>query len=193
MLPGQLVRRRDLHKGRRAMDSSLWAVDQAWPGHRRHAAGQARPGRRSAIPHPGAARPALSRPRSPPTAPVCPRVLDGLVPSALHTVEQHANNPTEADHGRLKARLRPTHGMKRQRSVRVLSRGTGLAAEPAPRPLRPRHGDSERPPAAPSSATSPSPSEPARHRDYAPVSQRDNATVPFTVSSPDCHSRVSSS
>ena len=31
-------------------------------------------------------------------APVCPRVLDELVPAALHTVEQYANNPIEADH-----------------------------------------------------------------------------------------------
>jgi len=28
-----------------------------------------------------------------------PRVLDQLVPSALHTVKQHANNPAEADQG----------------------------------------------------------------------------------------------
>jgi len=34
-------------------------------------------------------------------APVCPRVLDELIPSALHTVKQYANNPIEADHGRL--------------------------------------------------------------------------------------------
>jgi hypothetical protein len=39
-------------------------------------------------------------------AAVYPRVLDELIPSALHTVEQYANNPIEADHGRLKARLR---------------------------------------------------------------------------------------
>jgi hypothetical protein len=32
-------------------------------------------------------------------APAYPHVPDELVPSALHTVEQHANNPTEADHG----------------------------------------------------------------------------------------------
>ena len=31
---------------------------------------------------------------------VYPRVLDELIPSALHTVEQYANNPVEADHGR---------------------------------------------------------------------------------------------
>jgi transposase-like protein len=35
--------------------------------------------------------------------PVYPRVLDELIPSALHTAEQYANNPVEADHGRLKA------------------------------------------------------------------------------------------
>jgi transposase-like protein len=33
---------------------------------------------------------------------VYPRVLDELVPSALHVVEQYASNPIEADHGRLK-------------------------------------------------------------------------------------------
>lgn len=35
---------------------------------------------------------------------VYPRVLDELVPSAPHIVEQYANNPVEADHGRLKAK-----------------------------------------------------------------------------------------
>ena len=54
-------------------------------------------------------------------APVCPRVLDELVLSALHTVEQYANNPIEADHGRLKARLRPMRGLKRHRSARILA------------------------------------------------------------------------
>jgi transposase-like protein len=56
-------------------------------------------------------------------APVYPRVLDELVPSALHTVERHANNPVEADHGRLKARLGPMRGLKRRRSARILSLG----------------------------------------------------------------------
>jgi IS6 family transposase len=56
-------------------------------------------------------------------APVYPRVLDELVPPALHTVERHANNPIEADHGRLKARLRPMRGLKRHRSARVLAAG----------------------------------------------------------------------
>jgi transposase, IS6 family len=56
-------------------------------------------------------------------APVCPRVLDELVPSALHTVDQYANNPIETDHGRLKARLRPMRALKRHRSARILAAG----------------------------------------------------------------------
>lgn len=40
-------------------------------------------------------------------APAYPRVLDELIPTALHDTEQYANNTTEADHGLLKARLRP--------------------------------------------------------------------------------------
>jgi len=55
--------------------------------------------------------------------PACPRVLDELIPSALHIVEQYANNPIEADHGRLKARLRPMRGLKRHRSGRILAAG----------------------------------------------------------------------
>ena len=56
-------------------------------------------------------------------ASVYPRVLDELVPSALHTVEQYANNPVEVDHGRLKARLRPMRGLKRRRSAWTLAAG----------------------------------------------------------------------
>ena len=56
-------------------------------------------------------------------APVYPRVLDELVPAALHTVERHANNPIEADHGRLKARLRAMRGLKRYRSARIIAAG----------------------------------------------------------------------
>ena len=56
-------------------------------------------------------------------AAVYPRVIDELIPSALHTVEQYANNPVEVDHGRLKARLRPMRGLKRQRSARILTAG----------------------------------------------------------------------
>jgi transposase, IS6 family len=56
-------------------------------------------------------------------AAVYPRVLDELVPSALHTFEQYANNPVEADHGRLKDPVRPMRGLKRHHSARILAAG----------------------------------------------------------------------
>jgi transposase-like protein len=56
-------------------------------------------------------------------APAYPRVLEELVPAASHVMEQYSNNPIEADHGRLKSRLRPMRGLKRLRSARVISAG----------------------------------------------------------------------
>jgi transposase, IS6 family len=56
-------------------------------------------------------------------APAHPRILDEFVPGALHVTEQYANNAVEADHGRLKARLRPMRGLKRFRSARILAAG----------------------------------------------------------------------
>ena len=56
-------------------------------------------------------------------APAYPRVLDELLPAACHVSEQYTNNSIEADHGRLKSRLRPMRGLKRLRSVRVISAG----------------------------------------------------------------------
>jgi transposase-like protein len=40
-------------------------------------------------------------------------------------MEKYANNPIEADHGRLESRLRPMHGLKQLRcaSARVISAG----------------------------------------------------------------------
>jgi transposase-like protein len=55
--------------------------------------------------------------------PAYPRVLDELLPAAHHVTEQYANNPIEADHGRLKSRLRPVRGLTRLRSARVISTG----------------------------------------------------------------------
>jgi IS6 family transposase len=51
-----------------------------------------------------------------------PRVLDEL-PRACHVTERYANNPVEADHGRLKSRLRPRRGLKRLCSAQVISTG----------------------------------------------------------------------
>jgi transposase-like protein len=51
---------------------------------------------------------------------VYPRVLDELLPATFHCTETHANNLLETDHGRLKARLRPMRGLKRDRTARVI-------------------------------------------------------------------------
>jgi transposase-like protein len=56
-------------------------------------------------------------------APTYPRVLDELLPCARHIMEQYVTNPVEADHGLLKARLRPMRGLKRLRSAQVISAG----------------------------------------------------------------------
>jgi transposase-like protein len=50
-------------------------------------------------------------------------VLDELLPAAWHRTDRYANNHVEADHGRLKARLRPMRGFKRDRSARVVIAG----------------------------------------------------------------------
>src|SRR5664280_3742647 len=40
-----------------------------------------------------------------------------------HRTTQYANNRVEADHGRLKARLRPMRGLKRDRTASIAIRG----------------------------------------------------------------------
>jgi IS6 family transposase len=56
-------------------------------------------------------------------APVYPRVIEELAPAARHALEQYSNNSVEADHGRLKARLRPRRGLKTIRSLRTIATG----------------------------------------------------------------------
>ncbi len=56
-------------------------------------------------------------------APVYPGVLDELIPSAWHHVEQHANNPIEADHSQLKHRLRPMRGLRTDKTAQVIIAG----------------------------------------------------------------------
>jgi transposase-like protein len=50
-------------------------------------------------------------------------VVDELMPGAFHNTEQYANNRIESDHGRLKSRLRPMRGLKRDHTARVIVRG----------------------------------------------------------------------
>src|ERR1700719_1456112 len=59
-------------------------------------------------------------------APALRATIDELIPAAFHNTEQYANNRIECDHGRLKARLRPMRGLKRDRSARVIVRGHAL-------------------------------------------------------------------
>ena len=56
-------------------------------------------------------------------APVYPAVLEELLPAAWHCTEQYANNRIEADHGRVKARLRPMRGLKHDRNAGVVIAG----------------------------------------------------------------------
>jgi len=50
-------------------------------------------------------------------------VLDEVLPAAQHITMRYANNRVEADRSRLKARLRPTRGLKRDRSLRIVAAG----------------------------------------------------------------------
>lgn len=49
--------------------------------------------------------------------------IEAGVPEARHNTEQYANNRVESDHARLKARLRPMRGLKRDRNAQVIITG----------------------------------------------------------------------
>jgi transposase-like protein len=59
-------------------------------------------------------------------APTSPTILEESLPAARHHTEQYANNRIEADHGRLKARLRPLRGLKQDRSARIVIAAHGF-------------------------------------------------------------------
>jgi len=46
-----------------------------------------------------------------------------IIPSAWHHVERFANNPIEADHGRLKHRLKAMRGLRTDRTAQVVIAG----------------------------------------------------------------------
>jgi transposase, IS6 family len=56
-------------------------------------------------------------------APAYVGVLEELLPAARHVTERYGNNRVEADHGRLKARLRPMRGLKRLHTAAVVAAG----------------------------------------------------------------------
>ena len=64
-------------------------------------------------------------------APVYPAVLDDVLPSAWHHVEQYANNPVEADHAQLKRRLRPMRGIQTDRTAQIVIDAHEVDARPA--------------------------------------------------------------
>ena len=55
-----------------------------------------------------------------------PAMLEALLPAAWHRTDPYANNHIEADHGCLKARLRPMRGLKQDRSARIVIAGHAL-------------------------------------------------------------------
>jgi transposase-like protein len=46
-----------------------------------------------------------------------------LLPAAWHRTDRYSNNSVEADHSRLKARLRPMRGLRQDRSARIVIAG----------------------------------------------------------------------
>jgi IS6 family transposase len=62
------------------------------------------------------------------------RVIDELLPDALHDTTKYANNRIECDHGRLKARLRPMRGLRTDRTASTVIRGHAFVQN-----LRRRH------------------------------------------------------
>ena len=52
-----------------------------------------------------------------------PRIVEDMLPDARHSTVKYPNNRVEADHGRLKARLRPMRGIKKDRSLRIIATG----------------------------------------------------------------------
>lgn len=52
--------------------------------------------------------------------------IEQLIPNAFHNTERYENNRVECDHGRLKARLRPMRGLKRDQTASVAIKGHAL-------------------------------------------------------------------
>jgi IS6 family transposase len=114
-------------------------------------------------------------------AAVYPAVLADLIPAAWHHVEQYANNPVEADHSRLKQRLRPMRGLRTDGTTQTVIAGHAFVQNLSPRTLRDRHRHPI--PAAPGRRV-----HRTRHRDLTTpprraehVSRSNNATAPWAA------------
>jgi transposase-like protein len=56
-------------------------------------------------------------------AAVYPAMFDEVIPSAWHHAERYANNRIEADHSRLKHRLRPMRGLRTDTTAKIVIAG----------------------------------------------------------------------
>jgi len=56
-------------------------------------------------------------------SPALAHTIVELLPGVRHDTTQYANNRVAADHGRLRAKLRPMRGLKRDRTASVVIRG----------------------------------------------------------------------
>ena len=108
------------------------------------------------------------------------KAIGELTPESLRATVQYANNRVEADHGRLKARLRPMRGLKRDRTASVVIKGqrssrmcVAVTTNSAPRP----HPCSESQPH--STYSSQRSNERGRRPPGLFSIQSNNATVPF--------------
>jgi DDE domain len=120
---GQVVRGRDLDQGRRPLDLPVSGGRSVRSSYRRtrldpRDAAAARSFFARAL-RVGCVQVEITTDR----APVYPRVLDELQRAPRQVTERYANNRVEADHGRLKARLRPMCGLKRLASVCTIAAG----------------------------------------------------------------------
>jgi DDE domain len=88
-------------------------------------------------------------------------VVEELVPEAFHHTEAHANNRIEADHGCLKARLRPMRGLKRDRSAQLIISGHAFMQN-----LRRGHYDSLLTPVPAAASLPRSPNSPKRSEEH---------------------------
>ena len=74
-------------------------------------------------------------------APALSNVIDEVITAAFHNTGHYEINRCEADHGGLRARLRPMRGLKTDRTAKVMirrprDRWACEHLEPSPRPLR---------------------------------------------------------
>jgi transposase-like protein len=115
-------------------------------------------------------------------APAYPRVLDEVAPEAWHIVEQYANNPIEADHGRLKARTRLMRGLNESAAPRRSVAGTRSARTCAEATTNSGTTPSPATGSKRSSPNSPSPSEPGGHCGPSLSHPRQRKSAPLTAS-----------